>query len=88
MENEERVHHGSEDQPLDINPKDVDFKDSAKIDHARPTTKVTESTIIRDAHQVPADEQMIPMSQIDEGTKALLSEQEKAEEDNEEIEKM
>ena len=71
MEDNKRVTHGRADQPLNINPKDVDFKNSAKEDKAQHKPKINQSSLGRDAHQTPADEQMIPMSQIDEGTKHL-----------------
>ena len=43
MEDNKRVTHGRADQPLNINPKDVDFKNSAKEDKAQHKPKINQS---------------------------------------------
>lgn len=74
MEKEDRINHGRADQPQRVNPKDVDFTELGKVDKAQKKVQINQSGLGRDAHQVPADEQMTPDSQIDDGTKELLEE--------------
>lgn len=60
-----------EDQPRDINPKEVNRKDDAKNIKSQEKIKIKESGLGRDQGQTPADEHVEGISQIDSQTKKL-----------------
>ena len=71
MEKDERIHDGLDHQPQHSNKEDVNFKEPSKIDSAQEKPDVQESGLGRKSTQTPADEQMEPLSQIDEDTKHI-----------------
>lgn len=89
MENKDkRFDEGNrEGQPGNFNPRDVDFEHPAKIDKAEEKVDIKESELGREASQKPANEQMEPMSQIDEGTKNLQQDSEPSDKGEDETKK-
>lgn len=77
MEDKDRVNHGRDHQPRTDNPKDVDFKESAKKDNAQERPAIKESGLGRKSTLDPANEQLESMSQIDEETKKIQQEKKK-----------
>ncbi|HEU4495802.1 MAG TPA: hypothetical protein VFR70_02005 [Flavobacterium sp.] len=74
-----------EDQPRNINPKEVNKEHPAKEIKSRDKIDIKESEIGRETSQQPADEHVEGISQIDKGTKQLQDkkniEKEKSESD-------
>lgn len=67
-------HNNSEDQPRDINPKEVNRKHDAKDIKSQDKIDIKESELGRNQGQTPADEHVEGISQIDKGTKKLHDE--------------
>ena len=63
-----------EGNPGNFNPQDVDFEHPAKKEKAQEKVDIKESEIGRETSQQPANEQIEPMSQIDDDTKKLQEE--------------
>jgi hypothetical protein len=76
----EQDHYKREDQPRDINPKEVNRKDDAKDIKSQEKIEIKESGLGRDQGQTPADEHVEGISQIDKGTKNLHNEKRASEE--------
>ena len=74
MEKDERLHEGRDESPKNIDSKDVDFVEPSKKDKAKYDTEINDSELGRNSTQTPANEQLEPMSQIDEGTKKIQQE--------------
>ncbi len=71
MEKDERIHNGQDHQPQYSNKDEVNFTEPSKIDSAQEKPDIKESGLGRKSAQTPADEQMEPLSQIDEDTKHI-----------------
>lgn len=69
-----------EDQPRDINSKEVNRKDDAKNIKSQEKIEIKESGLGRDQGQTPADEHVEGISQIDNQTKKLHAEKHENEE--------
>lgn len=67
----EKNHSHREDQPRDINPKEVNRKDDAKTLKSKEKINIKESGLGRETSQQPVDEHVEGISQIDKGTKKL-----------------
>ena len=76
----EQDRYKREDQPRDINPKEVNRKDDAKDIKSQEKIDIKESGLGRDQGQTPADEHVEGISQIDKGTKNLHDEKRASEE--------
>ena len=76
----EQNRYKREDQPRDINPKEVNRKDDAKDIKSQEKIDIKESGLGRDQGQTPADEHVEGISQIDKGTKNLHDEKRASEE--------
>lgn len=76
----EQNRYKREDQPRDINPKEVNRKDDAKEIKSQEKIDIKESGLGRDQGQTPADEHVEGISQIDKGTKKLNDEKRASEE--------
>ena len=63
-----------EGNPGTFNPKDIDFEHPAKMEKSREKVDIKESELGRETSQQPANEQIEPMAQIDEGTKEMQQE--------------
>ena len=84
MNNENNSEKDLAHNPTDLNPKDVDFKQSAKKWTSNEKIDTEESRFRKDLNQDAADEQFAQKdSQIDKDT-IKLQEQKKAENDNSE----
>ena len=64
-------HYNREDQPRDINPKEVNREDDAKKLKSKEKIDIKESELGRETSQQPADEHVEGISQIDKATKNL-----------------
>lgn len=69
-----------EDQPRDINPKEVNRKEEAKDINSKEKIAIKESGLGREMSQQPADEHVEGISQIDKKTKKLHNEKHAEEE--------
>lgn len=76
----EQNRYKREDQPRDINPKEVNRKDDAKDIKSQEKIDIKESGLGRDQGQTPADEHVEGISQIDKGTKKLHDQKSASEE--------
>lgn len=76
----EQDHYKREDSPRDINPKEVNRKDTAKDIQSKEKIDIKESGLGRESSQQPADEHVEGISQIDKGTKKMHEEKRKSEE--------
>ncbi len=74
MDDDKRYAEGSTEDRSEINPNDIDYQHPAKQEKTREKIDIKESEIGRETSQQPANEQIEPMSQIDEGTKKLQQE--------------
>lgn len=72
--------YNREDKPRDINPKEVNKNDSAKDIKSQEKIDIKESELGRESSQVPADEHVEGISQIDKNTKKLHQEKHTLEE--------
>lgn len=70
----EQDHYKREDTPRDINPKEVNRKDTAKDIESKEKIEIKESGLGRETSQQPADEHVEGISQIDKGTKKMREE--------------
>ena len=76
----EAKHHNREDQPRDINPKEVNRKEFLNELKSKEKIDIRESELGRETSQMPADEHVEGISQIDKGTKNLQDEKRAREE--------